>query len=81
MYCNEHLVFKLFGDRVYLWMYWKDVPRNKIPLRIWMNPLRYEFFIRAFGLSFVINANGMWSRTVPASMLRIFQLIKTRRPN
>lgn len=71
MYCPEHLVCKAFGERVYLWMYWRDVPREKIPLRVWLNPLRYELFIRAFGRVVKINSNGHWARTVPAKLRRL----------
>ena len=40
MYCPEH---KVFGSRlVWVWMYWRDVPRETIPLRVWLNPLNYE---------------------------------------
>jgi len=27
-------------------MYWHDVPRHMIPLRVWLNPLRYELLFR-----------------------------------
>ena len=34
MYCPEHLIFKAFGERVYLWLYWHDVPPEMIPHRL-----------------------------------------------
>lgn len=61
MYCPEHLVFKALGDRVYLWLYWRDVPRERIPLRVWLNPLRYELFLRFSGRVFKINPEGRWA--------------------
>jgi hypothetical protein len=70
MYCPEHLIFKAFGERVYLWLYWHDVPPEMIPLRVWMNPLRYELFIRAFGRVVKINPHGRWALTVPATLRR-----------
>ena len=70
MYCPEHLVCKAFGGRVYLWMYWLDVPRETIPLRVWLNPLRYELSIRAFGRVVTINSEGHWARTVPEKLRR-----------
>ena len=75
MYCPEHLVFKAFGDRVYLWMYWRDVPREKIPLRVWLNPLRYELSIHVStrrSRVVTINRSGHWARTVPAAIRRIW---------
>ncbi len=59
MNCPEHLALKAFGGRLYIWMYWHDVPRESIPLRIWLNPLRYEIFIRAFGRTWTINRYGL----------------------
>ena len=69
MYCPEHLIFNL-KDKIYLWMYWRDVPRKSIPLSVWLNPLRYELFIRIHGKVFVINREGragyIFSRKVAA---------------
>ena len=32
MYCPEH---KVFGHpMLWVWMYWRDVPRHTIPLRV-----------------------------------------------
>lgn len=61
MYCPEHLIFGKGG--LWIWLYWRDVPRNQIPLRIWLNPLRYEvsYFSHKSGRRlFVINREGMW---------------------
>jgi hypothetical protein len=65
------LVFKALGGRVYLWMYWRDVRRETIPLRIWLNPLRYELSIRAFRRLLVINREGKWARIVPNAIYRM----------
>jgi len=76
--CPEHLVFNGFGGNVYLWMYWHDVPRHMIPLRIWLNPLRYELFIRLPRRDrtrgdriITINPRGHWARTLPAKLRRL----------
>lgn len=44
MNCPEHIVFN--GRRFMLTMYWRDVPRDRIPLSVWLNPLRYELLFR-----------------------------------
>lgn len=75
MYCPEHLVLKAFGDRVYLWMYWRDVRRESIPLRIWLNPLRYELFIRAFGRVWTLNPEGRAARMFANWRFRILNRI------
>ena len=59
MYCPEHLVLKAFGGRLWVWMYWRDVPRETIPLSVWLNPLRYEVSIHAFGKRLTINREGL----------------------
>ena len=59
MHCPEHLLFKAFDGRLYVWMYWRDVPRESIPLRVWLNPLRYEISVRAFGRHWVANRYGL----------------------
>lgn len=59
MHCPEHLAFKSRNCGVMLWLYWKDVPRDTIPLRVWLNPLRYELSVRAFGRRRVLNREGM----------------------
>jgi len=64
MHCPEHLVFKAHG--VYLWMYWRDVPRHTIPRRVWLNPLRYELCVHAFGRVVRFNRVGHLARTIPA---------------
>ena len=61
MYCPEHLVFK--SRFLWVWMYWRDVPRERIPLRIWLNPLRYEVRVHAFRWNLlVVNREGAWAR-------------------
>ena len=63
MHCPEHLVI---GSRwLYVWMYWRDVPRERIPLRIWLNPLRYEVMLGAAGRRLVINRYGGWAVRLP----------------
>ena len=64
MYCPEH---KVFGSRlVWVWMYWRDVPRETIPLRVWLNPLNYEVSLWTWGNSrrhlVTINREGQWVR-------------------
>lgn len=66
MYCPEH---KVFGSRlVWVWMYWRDVPRETIPLSVWLNPLNYEvsIFTPSWGSGrrrlLTINRNGQWVR-------------------
>lgn len=56
MYCPEHLVFQ--SAHIWIWLYWKDVPRSDIPLRVWMNPLNYELILKGFGRRLVINSQG-----------------------
>ena len=56
MNCPEHLLFKVRG--VYVWLYWRDVPRETIPLVVWLNPLRYEISGHVFGKYFRINRYG-----------------------
>ncbi len=66
MNCPEH---KVFGSRlVWVWMYWRDVPRETIPLRVWLNPLNYEvsLFTWTWGNGrrrlVTINPRGQWVR-------------------
>ena len=66
MYCPEH---KVFGSRlVCVWMYWRDVPRETIPLRVWLNPLNYEVSLFTWTWSHrrrrlvTINREGQWVR-------------------
>lgn len=56
MNCPEHLLFKVRG--VYVWLYWRDVPRETIPLIVWLNPLRYEVSGHVFGRHFRLNKYG-----------------------
>ena len=61
MNCPEHLVFK--SRFLWVWLYWADVPREKIPLRIWANPLRYEVSVHGLrGRLLTINREGLWAR-------------------
>ena len=59
MKCPEHLVFKGFNGRVYIWMVWRDVPRKTIPLMIWLDLRRYEIRLRAFKSIYIINRVGV----------------------
>jgi hypothetical protein len=63
MNCPEHLVLKAFGGRLWIWLYWRDVPKSSIPLRIWLNPFRYEIAFRV-GKRIVINREGYLSGTI-----------------
>lgn len=59
MYCPEHLV--LMKGPLSVWMYYADVPRRSIPLRVWLNPLRYQVtWRRRQKRSIVINREGNW---------------------
>lgn len=61
MNCPEHLVFK--SRFLWVWMYWHDVPRHTIPMRIWLNPLRYEVSVHGWrGHLFTINREGRLAR-------------------
>ena len=49
-------------------MYWRDVPRETIPLRVWLNPLNYEVSLFTWTWSHrrrrivTINREGQWVR-------------------
>lgn len=74
MYCPEHLAYKGLGDRVYIWLYWRDVPRERIPLRVWLNPLRYEISIRLPNYRFFRwNREGQLARRAPIWLMRILE--------
>jgi len=66
MNCPEHLVLKAFDSNLWIWMYWHDVPRETIPLRVWLNPLRYQisFTYGNGGNRIVINREGRWAHAV-----------------
>lgn len=68
MYCPEH---KVFGHpMLWVWMYWRDVPRHTIPLRVWLNPMNYEvsvFWPPSYKSNsrrrlLTINREGQWIR-------------------
>ena len=83
MNCPEHLVAKAFGGRVWLWLYWRDVPRKMIPLRVWLSPLRYQITINAFGWHKIINQSGHWHGKLKYLVGRMFDkdygIVKVRR--
>ena len=64
MHCPEHLVFQAGSGkflRLTLWLYWRDVPRHTIPLRVWLNPLRYQLSaVWRHRRLFVLNPDGLW---------------------
>ena len=64
MYCPEHLVFQAGRGkflRITLWLYWRDVPRQTIPMSVWLNPFRYQLsLVSRFKSLAVINPRGMW---------------------
>lgn len=65
MYCPEHKVF--VSRLLWVWMYWRDVPRDRIPLRVWLNPLNYEVSLFTWSwesrrLLLTINREGQWVR-------------------
>lgn len=66
MNCPEHLVFQSGQGkylRVTLWLYYYDVPRHTIPLKVWLNPLRYQLtLVSRFKFLAVINPSGRWWR-------------------
>lgn len=60
MNCPEHKVLNVGG--LWVWMYWRDVPRHMIPLRVWLNPLRYQVSLVVRGRRwFCINYEGRWA--------------------
>jgi hypothetical protein len=67
MYCPEHLILK--KGPLSIWMYWFDVPRENIPLRVWLNLLRYEVIVHVAPNRIwptrptvvVINRAGLWA--------------------
>lgn len=63
MYCPEHKV--LLSRFLSVWMYWRDVRRETIPLRVWLNPLNYEITVRTGygGRRLTINREGKWIRS------------------
>jgi len=61
MYCPEQLVLKT--NYFYIWMYGSgDVPRKHVPMKWWLNPLRYSFVIQPTRITphMIINPNGIW---------------------
>jgi hypothetical protein len=60
MDCPEHLAFKV--GRLYVWMYYVDIPKHLVPIRIWLNPLRYEIAMYTKYIKFRINREGIWNR-------------------
>lgn len=59
MDCPEHLVLGKSG--FWIWLYWHDVPRHTIPLRVWLNPLRYQISYVSKGKQrFILNREGRW---------------------
>jgi hypothetical protein len=63
MNCPEHLVY--MNRFISVWLYWHDVPRELIPLKVWANPLRYEVaFLRPGQRLFTINREGLWAGRV-----------------
>lgn len=79
MYCPEH---KVFGSAfLWVWMYWRDVPRDTIPWRVWANPLNYEvsvFWPPSYSSNYRkqiihINHEGRWIRS---RIYRFKQVIK-----
>ena len=73
MNCPEHLVFKGFSDRLYIWLYWYDVSRDRVPLRVWLNPLRYEIFLRIGSRSLKLNPEGVAARHSPSWLLKLIE--------
>jgi len=71
MYCPEHLVFE--SRFLWVWMYWQDVPREKIPMRVWLTPLNYEISVYSNRRRlFTINREGKairaWWRRVKRAL-------------
>jgi len=63
MNCPEHLVLQALDGRIWIWMYYRDVPRKSIPLRVWLNPLRYQITVD-FGKRITINPEGLWNNAI-----------------
>jgi len=55
-------------------MYWRDVPREHIPLGVWLNPLRYQvsFTTRKGKLLFHINHEGRWAGRISWRIRKLF---------
>lgn len=48
---------------LWVWMYWRDVPRETIPLRVWLTPLNYEISLHSTTRRLVtLNREGQWVR-------------------
>ena len=65
MNCPEQLVLKT--RYLYIWMEGSaDIPRKYVPLKEWLNPLRYSFVIQKTWLTphMNINDSGKYNRKV-----------------
>eukprot|EP00456_Euglypha_rotunda_P026438 TRINITY_DN21308_c0_g1_i11.p1 TRINITY_DN21308_c0_g1~~TRINITY_DN21308_c0_g1_i11.p1 ORF type:complete len:210 (-),score=17.61 TRINITY_DN21308_c0_g1_i11:158-787(-) len=62
MNCPEHHVLTI--GRLSIWMYYVDIARRLIPLKVWLNPLRYQFSWRRDGNkpNLLINNEGHAAR-------------------
>lgn len=60
MNCPEHKILNI--GTLWVWLYWHDFPRRNIPLRVWLNPLRYEVSIVLFRRRFVWNREGIYAK-------------------
>lgn len=65
MYCPEQLIFQIGrGWRRWGFLLWfqasQDTQWRYIPLRKWLNPLRYYYALQTPWGVFVINRDGYW---------------------
>lgn len=59
MYCPEHILIN--NSSVMLTMYGSaDIPKRYIPLKWWVNPLRYELIFKTSKKWRKINPEGLW---------------------
>lgn len=71
MNCPEHLVYR--SRCIWVWLYWLDVPRETIPLRVWANPLNYQISLCLGARRVVLNRGG---QSVRSWMWRLRQTMK-----
>ncbi len=74
MYCPEHLVFR--SSYVSVWMYGSaDIRRKFVPMKWWLNPLRYYFVFKKTLITphMVINNEAKYNNKVRNFIFRFKQ--------
>jgi hypothetical protein len=64
MNCPEHLLLEAFKGRLWIWVYYYDVPRSEVPLMVWLNPLRWQVTLSFGDRAKVINRGGKANTTI-----------------